>query len=237
LLKINRLERIFVIAAHWSANLKAYRLPVPPFASLIQPNPMLKRKKPTKALEKSAREVKNSDEFVDHIANIADRYRREHALDASSRGGEVRKAMRDLEKHAAALSSWLRQAHKSNQSTAEADALGKIGAVLYAVPSHAIAESEATLAWLAQMEKAASQCLLDAKLLPRKTQPNAPRIAAEALRATFEYHKLKWSATVTKQKQSDAVKLLCAIAKNAADASVTPEVARSVLRALSGKPN
>jgi hypothetical protein len=196
---------------------------------------MPKRKKPTKALEKCAREVKDADELVEHVANIADRYRREHALDAGSRNTAVRKSMRELQKLAAAAAVWLRQAHQSSQTTAEFEALNKVGVVLYGVPGLAHAESKGVLTWLTQAERAAAQCLADVKLLPRKPQSNAPRIAAEALRATFEHHKLKWSATVTKQKQSDAVRLLCAIAKSAGDAGLSPEVARLALRAVSGK--
>jgi hypothetical protein len=196
---------------------------------------MPKRKKPTKALEKCAREVKDADELVAHVANIADRYRREHALDAGSRNTAVRKSMRDLQKHAAALVVWLQGAHQTSQTTTEYAALSKIGAVLYGVPGLAHAESKSTLTWLAQAERAAAQCLANVKLLPRKPQSNAPRVAAEALRATFEHHKLKWSATVTKQKQSDAVRLLCAIAKSAGDATLSPDMARSVLRATGDK--
>jgi hypothetical protein len=195
---------------------------------------MPKRKKPTKALEKCAREVKDADELVEHVANIADRYRREHALDAGSRNTAVRKSMRELQKYAAALEHWLRLAQQSSQSTAEHEALSKVGVVLYGVPGLAQAQSKSVLTWLTQAERAAAQCLADVKLLPRKPQSNAPRIAAEALRATFEHHKLKWSATVTKQKQSDAVRLLCAIAKSAGDA-LSPEMARLALRSTNAK--
>jgi hypothetical protein len=196
---------------------------------------MQKRKKPTKALEKCARAVKDTDELVEHVANIADRYRREHVLDTGSRNSATRKSMRDLQKQAAALTAWLQQAHKPNQATAECAALNKVGVVLYGVPGLAHSESKSVLTWLTQAERAATQCLADTKLLPRKPQSSAPRIAAEALRATFEHHKLKWSATVTKQKQSDAVRLLCAIAKSAGDVEFSPEMARLVLLATNGK--
>ncbi len=196
---------------------------------------MLKRKKPTKALEKCAREIKDTDEFVDHVANITDCYRREHALDAGSRHSAVRKSLRDFQKQAAALTAWLQKAHKAGQAAAEHDALSKIGLVLYGVSSRAATESKSIVTWLAQAEKAATQCLTDVKLVRGKAQPTAPRIAAEALRATFEHHKLKWSTTVTKQKQGDAIRLLCAIAKSAGDAPLTPEAARVVLRDVGGK--
>jgi hypothetical protein len=197
-------------------------------------SPLPKKRKPTKALEKSARAIKDSDEFVEHVANIAARYRRERVLEEGPRSAEVRKSLREFHKHATALTAWLRQANQSASVTAEHDAVKKIGAVLYGVPSLALGESQSVLTWLVQAEQAAARCLRDAKLLPKKMQPNAQRIAAEALRATFEYHKLKWSATVTKQKQSAAVKALCEIAKSAGTA-LTPEASRAAVLEASGK--
>jgi hypothetical protein len=196
---------------------------------------MPKRKKPTKALEKCAREIKDSDEFVGHVGNIADRYRREQALDAGSRHNAVRRSLREFQKHAIIITEWLRQAHKTNGATAEQDALNQIGSALYGVPSLAHAEGKNISSWLSQAEQAAARCLADAKLLSRKASANAPRIAAEALRATFAHHKLKWSATITKQKQSDAVRVLCAIAKSAGDTVLTPDVARLALREANSK--
>src|SRR6187402_3160419 len=102
--------------------------------------PPPKKRKRTKALEFCAREIRDSDEFVEHIANIADRYRRERALEERPRSTEVRKSIRQFHKHATALTAWLRQANKSALSTAEHDAMLKIGAVLYGVPSLALGE-------------------------------------------------------------------------------------------------
>ena len=62
----------------------------------------LRKKKPSKSVEKAARSVKDSDDFVQHIANIADRYRREHALDLGPRARAVRQSLRAFHKHAAA---------------------------------------------------------------------------------------------------------------------------------------
>jgi hypothetical protein len=196
--------------------------------------PMPKKRKPTKALEKCARAIKDSDEFVEHVANIADRYRRERVLEEGPRSAEVRKSLRDFHKYATALTTWLQQANRSGPATAEHDAVKKIGTVLYGVPSLALGESQSVLNWLAQAEQAAARCLADSKPSSKKVQPNAQRIAAEALRATFDYHKLKWSATVTKQKQSDAVKVLCAIATSAG-AALTAEAARAALLGTSGR--
>ena len=193
----------------------------------MPPQPKKKRK-PTKALENCARAITDSDEFVEHVANIADRYRHERLLEEGPRKADVRKSLREFHRHATALTAWLRQANRSAPATPEHDAVKKIGAVLYGVPSLALGESQSVLSWLVQAEQAAGHCLSDTKPLPKKSLPNAQRIAAEALRATFAHHKLKWSATVTKQKQSDAVKILCAIAASAG-AALTPEAARAAL--------
>jgi hypothetical protein len=208
----------------------------PTLAILQETVTMLKKRKPTKALEKCTREIKDSGEFVEHVANIADRYRRERALEEGPRNAEVRKSLREFQKHAAALTLWLQQANRSVPATTQHDAVKKIGALLYGVPSLALSESQSVLGWLKQAEQAAVRCLSDAKLLPRKAQPNAQRIAAEALRATFAYHKLKWSGTVTKTKRSDAVRVLCEIAKSAGTA-LTLEAARAAVLEASGAAN
>jgi hypothetical protein len=166
---------------------------------------MLKKKKPTKALEQCARGIKDTDEFVEHVTNIAARYRHEHALDTGPRNAAVRKALRDFQRHAAVLATWLRQAHKANQSTAELDALNKMSVHLHGVPSVALSESKPMLAWLVQTEQAAARGVADLKP-SRKTVASAPRIAGEALCATFEHHKLKWSAVVTRQRGANAMR-------------------------------
>ena len=184
----------------------------------------MKRRKPTKALERAAREIKDSDEFVEHVANICERYRREHALDAQP--SAVRRSLQAFRKPAAALVLWLEQAHKQSQASGERDALDKI-AMLQPGTLH-YATSQSVLEWLVQAETAATRCVDDPKLLPRKSR-NAPRIAAAALRATFEHHKLKFSATIAHAKPGSAVSLLCAIAKNAGDPSLTPADAKKSL--------
>jgi len=230
--KLHALHRpIGETQAVWGANAD-FKLALPPIwfiqGTLLHIY-MQKRKKPTKALESCAREIRNSDDFVDHIASIADRYRREHALDAGSRSVHVRRAMREFQKHARPLADWLKQAHKA-VSQAEFEVLGRVGAMMHGMPHAALPESKPVLDWLVQAEHAVSKCLSDAARSSRKSKPNAPRIAAEALRATFEYHKIRWSAAVTKTKSSDAVRLLCAIAKGAGDVAMTPATARMAIR-------
>jgi predicted transcriptional regulator len=188
-----------------------------------------KRRKPGKALEKATRLIKDSDEFVEHVANIADRYRREHALDMGPRARAVRQSMNVFRKHAATLAAWLQQAHKEGLTAPEYDALNRISIVLHGAPGVVNAQSKDVQSWLARAGKAADSCIADAKRLPRNADKNAPRLAAEGLRATFEHHKLKFSTQAGKDSQSDAVRLLCAIAKNAGDAAMTPEAARKAL--------
>ena len=190
-----------------------------------------RRRKPGKALESVARQIKDSDEFVTHVAGIADRYRREHELETGSRGRDVRQSLQSFSKHAAALREWLRQAHKANRSAPECDALGKLGSAsdLVRVRSHEMQS------WLTHAAQAAEHCLANGARSTRDADRNAPRIAAEGVRATFEHHRLKFSTRLGRESQSDAVRLLCAIAKNAGDAELTPQAAKDALVASGRK--
>jgi hypothetical protein len=186
-----------------------------------------RKKKPSKSLEKAARSVKDADDFVQHIANIADRYRREHALDSGPRARELRQALRTFHKQSTALAQWLEQAQKAG-SHAEQDALNKIGVALYGSPVLAHAEGRNVAAWLAQAGKAADKCSADTKSSGKRDR-NAPRVAAEGLRATFEHHQLKWSTSAAKNNPGAAVLLLRAIANTSGDAEFTVEDAREAL--------
>jgi hypothetical protein len=189
----------------------------------------MKRRKPGKALERTARDIKDSDEFMTHVANIAELYRREHALDSTPRGGAVRQSLKAFGKHAGALSQWLEQAHKGNPSAPEYEALGKLGALLYGAPHQAVTASRSVAEWLRQAEAATRRYIEENKSFARKAQRNAPKAAGAALRATFEHHKLKFAAQATADKPSAAVRLLCAIAKSAGDPELTPAAAKQAL--------
>jgi hypothetical protein len=186
---------------------------------------MMKRKKISSSLEKMARSIRDSDEFVGHVASIADRYRREYALETGPRGKDVRRALKAFRKHATGLAQWLEQA-QGRQSSLEYEALTKIGAVMHSAPNQTLASSVTIVSWLDQAERSAA--IAEAQLGSKKGEGTAHRIAIEALRATFERHDLKWSTQVTKTSASDAVKLLCAIAKSAGD-EMTPEEARAAM--------
>jgi hypothetical protein len=188
--------------------------------------------KPTKALAATARSVKDNDEFVAHVANIAARYRRAHALDSGPEARAMRQAMRVLHKQTSVLSQWLLRAQKVSPATPEANAYRRIKTALYGAAGTVIADDSTIKAWLSQAAKAAADELASSKGAAKSNAatPEAVRLAVEGLRATFEHHKLKWSATVTKSKQADAVRLLCAIAKQAGDA-MTPHEARQWLLA------
>jgi hypothetical protein len=185
----------------------------------------MKRRKPGKALEKIARQVNDSDQFLEHIGNISNLYRREHALDATPRGSAARQSLKTFRKHAGALADWLKQAHKENASTPEHDALNKIGELLYGSAPQAHTASKSVADWLSQADDTAGRCLDDVRMFPRKPQRNAPTVAGSALRATFEHHKLKLSTA----KEGDAVRLLVAIAKDAGDAELSVPDARQAL--------
>jgi hypothetical protein len=188
----------------------------------------MKRKKISSRLEQAARDVRDSDEFVGHIGSIAERYRREHALETGPRGRDVRRTLKVFRKHAAGLTDWFEQA-QAKQSSLEYEALTKIGAVMHSAPNQTLASSATILSWLEQAERAAGAA--EVQLSSKKSELNAPRLAIEALRATFERHGLKWSTQLTKTTTSDAVKLLCAIARSAGDTSITPQQARAAMLA------
>jgi hypothetical protein len=184
----------------------------------------MRPRKISAALAKTAREVRDTEEFLAHIANIADRYRREHALETGPRGRDVRRTLKAFRKHAAGLSDWLATA-QAKPASLEYEALAKLGAAMQSAPNQTLASSGTIVAWLQQARAAAESA--EAALANKKAM-NAPRIAAEGLRATFEHHGLKWSTQVTKQGAAPAVRLLCALAKSVGD-DLAPEQARAAL--------
>lgn len=186
-------------------------------------------KKRSKTLEKLARTVKDDDEFVEHICNIARGFAAHHALDTGAGARGVRRSLKTFEKHAAALSEWLSAASK--RGTPEQEALGSILPLLQNL-GVAYVDPKTTRAWLQHATRAAKKA---ERSLEGKKLSNAPRFAATALRATFEHHKLKVSTQASEKKQSDAVKLFCAIAKSGGDSTLTPMQASEWLKE-SGKP-
>jgi hypothetical protein len=170
----------------------------------------MSRKRRSKTLEKAARAVKDSEEFVEHIFNIARGFAAHHELDAGVGARGVRRSLAVFAKHAAQLNEWLAAANQ--RGSPEHEALGAIRTVFQL--------------WLRSAVRASKKAGIH---LQGKKLRNAPRFAAEALRATFEHHKLKVSHQATTKKQSDAIKLLCAIAKDGGDPSLTPAQAREWL--------
>lgn len=188
------------------------------------------KKRRSKSIEAIARTVSDDDEFVEHIFAIAAAYRSQHLLESSSKGAEVRQALKTFGKHAIALELWLRQALTASQTTAEHEALKQLSTALHGSPLSARAQAQATQLWLAELNGVSERAL---QLLKRQPVRRAPVAAAEALCATFQHHALKISYRGSGDKPSDAIRLLCAIAKDAGDA-ITPEQARQFLK---GKGN
>jgi hypothetical protein len=187
----------------------------------------MRRKKISAALTKVARDVHDSEEFIAHIGAVADRYRSEYALATGPRGREVRQALKRFRNSTATLSGWLMAAH-AKPTSLEFAALTQLGAAMQSAPNQMLASSAGIVAWLRQAEDAAAAAEAQ---LSNKRGMQAPRLAAEALRATFERHGVKWSTQVTQRTTGNAVRLLCAIAKGNGD-ELTPERAREVLVAV-----
>jgi hypothetical protein len=183
----------------------------------------MKKRRKSKALENAARGIKDSDDFVAHVFSIAQGFAAHHELDAGAGTRGVRQSLRAFGKYASGLVEWLERS--ATQGSSEHEALSRIGKTLResgTPPGDAVA----VRVWLEHAAQASTAA--DVQLQGRKLK-NAPRFAAQALRATFEHHKLKVSHRVTAKAQSDAVKLLCAIARDGGDASMTPAQAKEWL--------
>jgi hypothetical protein len=181
------------------------------------------KKRRTKSLEKAARAVKDSDDFVEHIFSIARGFAAHHELDTGAGARGVRQSLKAFDKHATWLVQWLE--NSGERGTPEYEALSALRAAFPALGVPYV-EAAATRTWLDHAARASKNAEIQ---LQGKKLKNAPRFAAEALRATFEHHKLKVSHQATEKKQSDAVKLLCAIAKDGGDPSMTPAQAKEWL--------
>lgn len=189
---------------------------------------MSKRRR-TKTLEKAARAIKDSDDFVEHVFSIARGYEAHHELDVGVGTRGVRQSLKIFDKHASQLAEWLKSA--AQLGTPEHEALKAIRGALQD-QGELSADVIATRGWLHAAARASVK--LEGALQGKKLK-NAPRFAADALRATFEHHKLKVSTQATEKKQGDAVKLLCAIAKDGGDPDLTAAQAREWLIASAQK--
>ncbi|HEY0687037.1 MAG TPA: hypothetical protein VGD45_32135 [Steroidobacter sp.] len=178
-----------------------------------------------KRLEAVAREIKDADEFVEHVAGLAKRYRREQALRVGDAQAELRQSLRTFQKHASALAEWLQQANSGKANAIERKAFDALGTKLFGSPVLARPQSTQTLDWLTRAAQAADETIGEMK---QGGPEDALRIAAEGLRATFEHHKLKL-ATGSDKKPGDAVRLLCAIAREAGE-TIEPPAAKAALR-------
>jgi hypothetical protein len=187
------------------------------------------RRRRSKTLEKAARSIRDADDFVTHVFNIAWAYRNDHVADQGPGNRDVRRALRSLRKHATALSAWLESANRSGKERPERDALDRIGVAKYGSAAAGRQQSIAPQIWLDNVIAGSAAA---EESLRGKHSDRGPRNAAEALRATFEHHGLKLSQRAEGEKHTDAVRLLCAIAKDAGDADMTPAAAREWLRAV-----
>lgn len=178
-----------------------------------------------KRLESVAREIKDADGFVEHVAGLAKRFRREHALRVGDAQAELRQSLRAFHKHASALAEWLEQANSGKATAIERKAFDAFGTKLYGSPVLARPPSTQALDWLTRASEAADATVIEMK---QGGAEDALRIAAEGLRATFEHHKLKLAAG-TDKKPGDAVRLLCAIAREAGE-SIEPATAKAALK-------
>ena len=178
-----------------------------------------------RSIEKLVRDIRDSDELVEHVSNIARRYRREHGLAGSERRQELARTLRQFQKHATALTEFLHAAAKRPGRSPESDALNRIGEALYGSVTAGQNLSRPVVEWLEAASAAAER--LRGEKRDHSTS-RAQLIAAEALRATFEFHGLRFNAG-TSARPADAARLFMAIARNAGDIDVTFEQARAAI--------
>jgi hypothetical protein len=183
------------------------------------------KKRRSKSLEKVSRLLSDNDEFIEHVFGIAAAYRAQYELESSAKGAEVRKAIKTFDKHASALTEWLRLALKPG-ATAEHAALKQLSTALHGASQSASAQAQAAQLWLSSVLSVTERALLS---LQRTPLQQAPLAAAEALRDTCKHHGIKISFRGSAGEPSDVVRLLCAIAKDAGDA-LHPEQARQLLK-------
>jgi len=189
----------------------------------------IKHRKPSKRLERIARQIKDSDEFVDHVAGLCSRYRHAHALREGAAQAALRQSTRAFQRHATALALWLQQAHDGATTAIERESLDRIGVLLHGSPGAARAQSGPILDWLTRASQAAEASI--AKMTRQDDlADSAARAVAEGLRATFEHHKLKVTLAATDPEQPNAVLLLCAIARDAGDDALDADAAKAALR-------
>ncbi|HKE95648.1 MAG TPA: hypothetical protein VKB34_15140, partial [Povalibacter sp.] len=105
----------------------------------------MSKKRRSKTLEKVARAVKDSDEFVEHIFGIARGFADHHELDAGAGSRGVRQALRVFNKHASALMEWFERS--ADRGTAEYEALAGLGKVSPESRA-ALGDVATTRAWL-----------------------------------------------------------------------------------------
>jgi len=201
----------------------------PPLSNAGRPRPAgtsgapANRKKISKRLEKIARQIKDSDEFVSHVAGLCNHYRRELALRGGAAQAAMRQSTRTFHKHALALSLWLQRAHESNTTSIEREALNKMGAAALRP------QTAQALDWLLRATEMAAESI--SKMSRRRNDEDGTvlRIVAEGLRVTFDHHGLK-VLTGGPDQPTDAVRLLDAIAKDAGDSALGPDAAKAALR-------
>src|SRR5205809_218129 len=113
----------------------------------------MKSARRNKSLEALARSVKDSDQFVNHVCNVAAAYGKHAAFDAAA-SREVRHALRSFAKHAEALSQWLQSAARSGSSSIEGQALRQLSVSTRNPGS--VSQSMGMRGWLAHVAQASS---------------------------------------------------------------------------------
>ena len=170
-----------------------------------------------------ARQLSADPEFVAAIESEAASYRFSRALDRRSTTA-TRAALSRFGRQARGLADWLGAA-LGGAETPQRDAVRKLNAAGLErgwLTRDRLEQMQATLLELALLETRASEFLRDGS----RQKAAAPRLAAAALWALLPRHGVK----VSMYENSDAVRLLVAIARDAGDRSLTPLAAKKFLQ-------
>lgn len=177
-------------------------------------------KKHSSSLDARIREIRDSDEFVEHVRNIQRRYKREYALSANDVQRELRRSIRDFHKHAAGLVEFTETAQSGKRGAIERDALRLL------TEATTGPAGDLTLAWLRDAARAAEVTLEQMKI-GNQAVARVRALCAEALRATFEHHDIKFVPGSAK-KPGDVAQLLLQLGKSAGDVELSLEEARQL---------
>jgi hypothetical protein len=184
-------------------------------------------------LENAARLLKDDKFFIGEVKQIAASYRYWHEHDSAKSSAATTAEIEEIRDRARDLAEWF-----TTSSGASTEA--KISSAQDAWLKLKAAATERGISFcpepiLTELNKIALVAKRAMELVPKRYSAHSGRlIAADSVRALFKHHGLKFSAWSNGGRASDAVGLLCDVARAAGDKSITHAAATKAF-ALTGK--